>query len=161
MGIGLCQQAGALWSPVFTPYLCESQEESLLGTEAVFGLVGAVFCVLGHGILQRPESNADSTVISGVLTQRETAIQVNVFHRNERAVLISDTASALFKLGKIGGRPPVLEVAFSIELAALVVKAMGQLVANHNSNPAEIDCIICTLIEERRLQNTRREVDVV
>src|SRR5436305_4628910 len=120
MGIGFCQQAGTLWSPVFTPYLCESQEEPLLGTEAVFGLVGAVFCILGHGILQRPESNADPTVISGVLAQRKAAIQVNVIHGNERTVLVSDAASAFVELGKVGRRPPVLEVALSIELAALI-----------------------------------------
>ena len=52
---------------------------------------------------------------------------------------------------------PVAEIALGIEFAALVVKAMRQFMANHHSDASEIHGVISLLVEERRLQNSRRK----
>src|SRR6185437_11486126 len=69
--------------------------------------------------------------------------------------------STFFKLCAVGVSPPVAEVAFSIKLAALVVKAMGQFVANDYANAAEVHSSVCSFVKERRLQDSGREVDVI
>ena len=70
-------------------------------------------------------------------------------------------AVALFELLGVLGRPPVVQVALGVELAAFVVEAVRQLVADHHADAAEVDGVVSAVVEERRLQNAGREVDVV
>ena len=58
-------------------------------------------------------------------------------------------------------RPPVAQVAVGVELAALVVEAVGVLVADHDTDRAEVDRVVGAAVEERRLQDSRREDDLV
>ena len=53
------------------------------------------------------------------------------------------------------------QVALRVELAALVVEAVGQLVADHRSDRAEVDRRRRSVVEERRLQDAGGKVDVV
>jgi hypothetical protein len=76
---------------------------------------------------------------------------VNIVHSYKGTVFISYATGALFKLLAICICPPVPEIAFSIKLAALIVEAMGQFMADHDADSAVVDSIILTLIEERRL----------
>ena len=57
--------------------------------------------------------------------------------------------------------PPVLQIALGVELAAFVVEAVGQFVADGAAGVAVVRRVVHLRIEERRLQHAGREVDVV
>src|SRR5207302_9366581 len=86
---------------------------------------------------------------------------MNVVHSHKGTIFIGNTAGPLLELFAVLGRPPIAEVAFAIELAALVVKAMGQFVANHDADSTEVYRIVFAAVEEGRLQDSGGEVDVV
>ena len=72
------------------------------------------------------------------------------------------SASVLAEIGLGGFRaPPVAKHAVRIELAALVVEAVAHLVADDRADRTVIDRRIGVRIEERRLQDRRREGDLV
>src|SRR3954470_14680006 len=79
----------------------------------------------------------------------------------ERRVLLIDTIDALLERPCISRSPPIAQIALRIELPALIVEAMCELMANHGADAAEVYGIVDGLIEERRLQDSRWEVDVV
>jgi hypothetical protein len=47
------------------------------------------------------------------------------------------------------------------ELPSLVVEAVGELVADHRADGAEVHGVVHGALEERRLKDAGREVDVV
>jgi hypothetical protein len=57
--------------------------------------------------------------------------------------------------------PPVLQVALGVVLAALVVEAVGELVADGGAGVAVVGRVVHLRVEERRLQDAGGEVDVV
>ncbi len=57
-------------------------------------------------------------------------------------------------------RPPVAQLALGVELAALVIEAVGELVAYHPADGAVVDRRVGGRVEHRRLQDARREHDV-
>ena len=57
--------------------------------------------------------------------------------------------------------PPILEVALGVELAALVVEAVRQLVADGGAGVAVVGRVVHLRIVERRLQHAGRKIDVV
>ena len=59
-------------------------------------------------------------------------------------------------LASVGG-PPVVQVAFGVELAALVVEAVRQLVPDHHADAAVVHGVVHLVVEERRLQDAGRE----
>ena len=59
------------------------------------------------------------------------------------------------------GSPPVDHVAFGVEVAALVIKTVGELVAYHNADTAIVFGIACLGIIERSLKDTCGEHDFV
>ena len=58
-------------------------------------------------------------------------------------------------------RPPVAQIAVQVELAAFVVETMCKLVPDDGSDRAVVGGLVETVVKERRLQNSRRKVDVV
>ena len=58
-------------------------------------------------------------------------------------------------------RPPVAQYAPGIELAALVVEAVADFVADHGADSTVIDRVVGLHVEERRLQDRGRENDLV
>src|SRR5207253_11474720 len=89
------------------------------------------------------------------------AIELQVVYRHKVPVLVGDAAGALLKFLPILRRPPIAQVAAGIELAALIVEAVSQLVANDVADAAEIDGIIHGFVEEWRLQNAGGEDDLI
>ena len=57
--------------------------------------------------------------------------------------------------------PPVAQVALLVELAALIVEAVRQFVADHGAGAAVVDGGVAAGLIERRLQNAGGEVDGV
>ncbi len=64
-------------------------------------------------------------------------------------------------LARVLGGPPVAQLAVAVGLAALVVEAVGDLVADHAADAAVVDGRVAVRIEERRLQDRGREDDLV
>ena len=56
---------------------------------------------------------------------------------------------------------PLAQVALAVVLGALVVEAVGHLVADDHADAAEVDGRVDGEVEEGRLQNAGGEVDVV
>jgi hypothetical protein len=58
-------------------------------------------------------------------------------------------------------RPPVAQFASAVELRPLVIEPVADLVADHRSDTPVVDRVIGVGCEERRLQDRRREDDLV
>src|SRR5215469_8633715 len=100
-------------------------------------------------------------IVSGVLAERQLAVDLDVIHRGERTIFIHQTVSAGLELLRILSRPPVAEVALAVELTPFVVEAMCEFMANHSADVPVVDCIILLGIVEGRLKDSSREVDVI
>src|SRR6185437_4144551 len=159
MRIGLCQQPRAFICLVLAPHLGKAEPETLISRKAFFGL--SEFRILLDALAQRHQSDVAAAIVRSVLTQSEPAVEVNALQRRELAVLVGDTAGALLEFLAVRIRPPVAEIALGIELAALIVKAVGQFMANDHANAAKVHGFVRGLVKEGRLQNAGWEVDVV
>ena len=104
---------------------------------------------------QSHQRNADAAIIGGVLPQGELAIQLQIIHRYKTSVLVGNTTGALFKFLPVLLGPPVAQVSLGIELASLVVEAVGQLVPDHCADASEVHGVIHSLVKKWRLQNPR------
>src|SRR5262249_25511232 len=105
--------------------------------------------------------DARAAVVRSVLTQGQAAIQFQVIYGGEAAVFIGNAACPLFKFLGVLGSPPVAQIAFGIEFAAFIVKAIGELVANHQANSAHVDRVIHGAIKEGWLQDAGGKNDLV
>ena len=72
----------------------------------------------------------------------------------------SSSVSVLNRVG-VGRRPPVADRAGGVELAALVVEAVHDLMADDRADRAIIDRRVRLRVEEGRLQDAGREHDLV
>ena len=86
---------------VLAPHLPEAQKETLFRRVSVDGGALAVQRVF-HGHV----GDAHPAVVSGVLAQRQLAVQLHVIHGGETGKLVGDTGRALFERGAVGRRPP-------------------------------------------------------
>src|SRR5947209_10419672 len=111
--------------------------------------------------MQRHQCDTRTTIIGGVLAQRQLAVEMYTRNRLESRILVRYTSCALLKLLRIDRGPPVAQIALCIEVAPLIVESVRQLVTDHHPDTAIVDRIIQPLVEERRLQDSCREVDVV
>jgi alpha-tubulin suppressor-like RCC1 family protein len=136
-----------------TPDLRDAQEELLIFGIAI-GDIG-----LGRVLAQcakRAKCHFHTAHVCDVLSQRQLALDVLLGQRLERRVLIGDAAAAVGEPGEVVLLPPVLEVAVGVELRALVIEAVGELVADHHADRAEVGREPAVGTEERRLQDDRR-----
>ena len=92
---------------------------------------------------------------------RDRAVHLQARQRLELRVLLHEFRGAVGEGLRVGLRPPVREAAVGRELAALVVEAVADLVADHRADGAVVHGIVRVRIEERRLQDRRREHDLV
>ena len=75
--------------------------------------------------------------------------------------MIGHAIGALLEFVGVALSPPVFQIAFGIELAAFIVEPMRQFVADGRAGVAVIRRIVHLRIEQRRLQDAGRKVDVV
>src|SRR3546814_681189 len=102
-----------------------------------------------------------ATEIADVLADRERTVDVLTGQRLEAVVLCDQRLGARLEVLAIFVGPPALEIALRIELAALVVEAVTDFVADHRPDAAVVHGIFGTHVEERRLQDRRRKHDFV
>ena len=76
-------------------------------------------------------------------------------------VLLDEHLRALLELLASASRPPVAQVAVAVELAALVVEAVADLVADHGADRAVVHRVVGVGVEERRLEDRGGEDDLV
>ncbi len=81
--------------------------------------------------------------------------------RFKAAVLVGHAFGALVECLAVVRRLPLAQIALAVVLRALVVEAVGHLVADDHADAAEVHRRIDLEVEERRLQDAGREVDVV
>ena len=86
---------------------------------------------------------------------------MNVIHDDILGILIFDALGALFELLRVLGRPPVLQVPVSIELAAFIVESVREFMANRATGVAVVGRVVQFGVVKRRLQHARGKVDVV
>src|SRR5579863_3687719 len=126
MRIGLGAESHFLRTSVLTCPLSKTDKESLIGRQTVhclklLVLVGGFPGVVGENLAAQ---------ISHILTQSELAVDVDIVHHDILGVLVGNTLGALLKLLAVIFRPPFTQVSVSVELAAFIVKSVGQLMAN-------------------------------
>src|SRR6185437_14131051 len=124
--VGLGMQAQVLRALVLAGPLRIAHEEALLGREAVAPgqrLVRALHTP-GH------VSQDQAAEIGDVLTQGETAVDVDVVNDHVFRVLVDDALGAFVELLGVLIAPPVFQIPCRIELAPLIVKAVRQLMTD-------------------------------
>src|SRR5690606_807773 len=93
--------------------------------------------------------------------QGKLSLNVYPFQWLIRIILRHQLAGSFLKILKIFVLPPVLQVAVRIIATALIVKTMGNLMANHRADTAIIDRCIRLIVVEGRLQNPCGENNLV
>ena len=68
--------------------------------------------------------------VTDILTHRKCAVDVNALDRLERIILRAEPGCPCFEFRSGCLAPPVANAAGTIELTALIVKAMGELMAD-------------------------------
>ena len=96
-----------------------------------------------------------SPIVSLPLTQAPSAAG------RRRCTAPRASRSAAWNFLLVSARPPVADLAGLVELAALVVEAVADLVADDRADGAVVHRRIGVRIEERRLQDRGRERDLV
>ena len=132
-------------------------KKPLLGREAVHD---------GRRGLPRPrqvrhQRQPDAAVVGRVLAERQLAVEMRIAGDDVLRVLVGDARGALFVRLRVAFGPPVAQVALAVELAALIVEAVRQLVADDGARAAVVDRRVAPGLVEGRLQDAGREVDVV
>jgi membrane-associated PAP2 superfamily phosphatase len=89
--------------------------------------------------------------IRDTFAEHELAVSVKIITNFVAAELALDATGARFKVLAVLRRPPVAQVSLAIELAAMVVKAVKQLVADDCADAAVVDRRVGIRIEEGRL----------
>src|ERR1039457_3886368 len=126
--------AGELRTVILAPDLAPADEQTLLGGEAVNGLLRSA----AEHIQQSHVCKAQAAIVGSIFAQRQLSANVNVIHRNEAVVLVDEASLQLIELLAVLGSPPVAQVSLSIELAARIVEPMREFVADDRANGAEV-----------------------
>ena len=112
-------------------------------------------------VLPREPRKPQATKVGKVFAEREFAVEVNAGDRLNGVVLLDHALRAFIEFLLVFFRPPILEIAVFIELAALVVEAMREFVADGRAHVAIIGGIIFLVAEEGRLKVSGGKVDVI
>jgi len=138
-----------LWPRILAPDLSPAEEHALLGREAVdFTLTsGTGAGKVGH------QREAQAPVVGGVFAERQASVDVGLAVDGVARVLIGDAGGALLIGLGVSGSPPVAQIALAVELAPLIVEAVGELVADDGAGGAVVDRGVAPRSIERRLQD--------
>src|SRR5215472_12801393 len=142
---------------VLTGPLRVADEEPLVGRKAVAFIQMLIF---GSGFPRCVRQDQPAQVCD-VLALGELAVDLDVVDDDVLGILIDHALAALLELLGIVLAPPVAQITLGVELAALVVEAVGEFVTNRASGIAVVRSIVQLGIIERRLQHAGREIDIV
>src|ERR1700730_11532362 len=158
MWIGVGLQARSFGALVGTPDLRPAQKETLLGSEAVevFGtrIPFQGFFVGGVGDSQAAE-------VADAFAEHKLAVLMQAGLDLVGVELFFDAGGALVKIFSVIGGPPVTQISLSVELRSLIVKAVGDFVADYGAHAAVIDGVVGLGVVEGRLQDAGGKDDFV
>ena len=157
MYVALCEVTYLLVAYVACPDTRVREVETLLGSEAVDYGQRILLC----SVLECLHRNHQATVVGDILAQCKLAVCVEAGENLNLVEEVHDDLCALVELGCILVGPPVCEVTLLVELTALVVEAVGHLVADDNSDGTIVERVVLIHVKERVLEDTCREADLV
>ena len=108
------------------PTLRVRNEEALFGRESFDRLRPAIAL---QGALERVVGREQAAKVGDVLAEGELAVDVEGVDLDELVELVDDLLRLARELERVGRRPPILEIAGRVEVTALVVETMCELVA--------------------------------
>ncbi len=159
--IGLGTVENLLGADIGCPYIGIRQEETLLGRESVTGLQTLCRRFGRLVLLEGLERNLQSAVVGNVLTQSEFTVAKHTRSHLDMAEIVGHDLGACVEVLLVLCRPPIVQVAVLVVLAALVVEAVRHLVSDNDTDGAIVERIVRRHIEERILQNTCGEANLV
>ena len=110
------------------------------------------------------ERDRQAAEVADVLPDRQRPVDVVLLAQlrgRERLVLRDQGGRPPLELRPVLGRPPVREPPVAVVLAALVVEAVPDLVADDGADPAVVPGVVGVGVEEGRLEDGGREDDLV
>src|SRR5690242_15135190 len=158
MRVHVDQQPGELVAVFAPPDLRPSQEEALLGSEAVDQWRARL---TGERALERRVRDTEPVQVGEILAEGESPVHAQRVDRDVSRELIHDELRLGFEAVAVGRGPPVAEVPHRVVLTSGIVKPVRQLVTDDGPHAAVVDRVVRVGIEERRLENPRREDDLV
>jgi len=126
MHVGKELRGQAFVAGVVLPAQGVAQKVALGGREAVDFLAFLVLLGFFEGI----EADDDAAEVGDVFAGRGLAVDVQRIEQGVAVELLHDAVHALVEALAVGLAPPLVQVAVGVVLAALVVEAMGEFVAN-------------------------------
>ena len=157
MRIALSTVANLSLSDILSPNGCESYIETLFRSETVLYWQ---WVVLGC-ILESLESNLQATMIGNVLTLCQATIAIYARSHLDVVVEVDDDLSTFLELLSISLFPPVFQVTVLVVLTTLIIESVSHFMTNHHTDSAIVEGIVSIHVEERILQNTSREANLV
>ena len=118
-----CNTLGAFFKE---PAKGVAEEEALCRCHSIYFLPFLVSVCLLKGI----ETYEYATKVGEVFAEGSLAIDMQGINRYHFIELLHQHIGTFYKLGSICGRPPTGEVAVLIRFSALIIKAMGDLMAD-------------------------------
>src|SRR5437868_4799775 len=129
------------------PDLGPAEEEPLLGSKPI----DLRRCRLGLQVIhQSSVGDVQTAEIANVLADRSLSLDLHTRQYFVAAELIDHACGTLVKLLAVLGRPPHVEIAFSVILTALIVETVRDLVTDHRSHSSVVNGIVSLEVEEGR-----------
>src|SRR5690606_1073233 len=105
------------------------------------------------------KGNQKATQIADIFTEGKLSLNIYTFKRLIGIVLGNQFSRSFPEILQIFFLPPVLQISIGIVPTPLVIKAMGDFMANNRSDASVVYRCISLVIIKRRLQDSRREYD--
>ena len=110
------------------------------------------------GFAPRHVGQHGSAEVGDVLSARQLAVDLDVVHHRVPGVLVAHAVHFLLEALGVVVSPPIPQVSLGVELAPLVVEAVGQLVADGGTGVSVVRGLVQLGIEERRLEDSGGEL---
>ena len=100
-------------------------------------------------------------MVGKVLAEGETAVGIQIRQHLDVTEEISIHISTLVETFCIFSCPPVLQITASIILTTLIIESVSHLMTDYYADSTIVECSISLRIEERILENTSWEADLI
>src|SRR5690606_30178776 len=139
------------------PYLRPAEEKALIRRKAINLLIALTLLRLLKGFV----SDSHASEVGEILALGKMAVYMHGIKHSVIVELINNHVGALHKIRRVGGGPPVLQIAVGIVLAPLIIESVGHLMTDDRTDSAIIHRIIRLVVEEGILEDACREHDLI
>ena len=139
------------------PALSVGHEDALFAAQAVEDGRGLAAERGAIGV----ERDQEAAQVRDVLAERQLAVDARSGDGFVGVVLLGESLRFGFEAFGVFRGPPIAQAAVGVDLAALVVETVRDLVADHSADRAVVHGRIGARVEQRRLQNAGGEDDLV